>query len=106
MNFTNASLASPTGSKPFEIRYGFANSGDFTIAENSALSFLTMSAGVPLGANMPNQVSNADWSGDNPDSPKDGTPGTSGWRFAPGPSSPLTAPSLTCRAISGLPMMR
>src|SRR3979411_2454068 len=105
MNFTNASLASPTGSKPFEIRYWFANSGDFPIAENSVVAFLTMSAGVPLGANMPNQVSNADWSGDNPDSPKDGTPGTSGLRFDPGTSSPLTSPSLTCRAVSGLPGM-
>src|SRR6266851_6042396 len=103
MNFANASLESPTGSKPLETRYGLANSGILTMAASSVLSFLTISAGVPFGANMPNQVSNADWSGDKPDSPNDGTAGTSGLRFAPGTSNPLTSPSLTCRAISGLP---
>src|SRR5262245_64998235 len=36
-----------------------------------------------FGANMPNQVSNADWSGDNPASANEGTPGTSGLRRDP-----------------------
>src|SRR5258707_2859887 len=94
MNFANASLESPTGSKPLETRYGLANSGVFTMAANSALSFLTISAGVPFGANMPNQVSNADRSGDNPDSPNEGTSGMSGLRLSPGTSNPLTSPSL------------
>src|SRR3977135_4090517 len=101
MNFANTSLLSPTGSNPLDIRYCSAKSGLFTMAENSVLSFLTMSAGVPFDANMPNQVSNADWSGDKPLSANDGTFGTRGLRVDPGTNSPLTSPSLICRAISG-----
>src|SRR3954464_11798990 len=101
MNFANASLLSPTGSNPLDIKYCSAKSGVFTMAENSVLSFLTMSAGVPLGANMPTQVANGDWSGDKPPSANDGTFGIRGLRVDPGTSSPLTSPSLIWRGISG-----
>ncbi len=56
MNLAKSADESPTGRKPRGVRFWSANALVFTIAENSALSFLTISGGVPLGANMPNQV--------------------------------------------------
>jgi hypothetical protein len=55
-NLANSAGALPTGVKPFERRNWSAKAGVFTIAENSALSLSTTAAGVPFGANMPNQV--------------------------------------------------